>query len=313
MRFAENMERDPALREPNVTPILTAIPPDSTRKRGDGAHSGNPHVRARMGMPEHVAWAYQRPDGGRGFGFTGGHWHWSWAHDDFRKLVLNALVWVTGAEVPPDGVPSKTPSVEELEANQDFPKPRNWNQEKIQQDIEQWNRPSTSRIIYRNPRVYNVDHSFELVPDPKKIDRARDLKLWLPVPREWDSQKAVKIISVEPEPHAEYTDPEHGNRMLFWDFGKGPEKPVYAVNLKYRLQSYELRAEIDPNRVGSYDKTGQTYVLYTRSTDHIFITPEVETLAHTAIRDEKNPYLQGRRIADFVIKKMRYKFLRCDL
>jgi len=133
MRFAENME--------NVTPILTAIPPDSTRKRKDGAHSGNPHVRARMGMPEHVAWAYQRPDGGRGFGFTGGHWHWNWAHDDFRKLVLNALVWITGAEVPPDGVLSKTPSLEELEANQDYPKPKNWNREKIQQDIKRWNRP----------------------------------------------------------------------------------------------------------------------------------------------------------------------------
>ncbi len=131
MRFVENMQ--------NVTPILTAIPPDSTRKRKDGAHSGNPHIRARMGMPEHVAWAYEKPDGGRGFGFTGGHWHWNWAHNDFRKLVLNALVWVSGAEVPPDGVPSKTPSLEELEANQDFPQPKNWDREKIQQMIEQWN------------------------------------------------------------------------------------------------------------------------------------------------------------------------------
>ncbi len=133
MRFRENMQ--------NVTPILSAIPPDSTRKRGDGAHSGNPHVRARMGMQEHVAWAYERPDGGRGFGFTGGHWHWSWAHDDFRKLVLNALVWITGVEVPPNGVPSKRPSLEELEENQDYPKPGNWKREKIQKLIEQWNRP----------------------------------------------------------------------------------------------------------------------------------------------------------------------------
>ncbi len=133
MRFVEKME--------NVTPILTAIPPDSTRREGNDAHGANPHVRARMGMPEHVAWAYERPGGGRGFGFTGGHWHYNWAHDDFRKLVLNALVWIAGAEVPPDGVPSKTPSIEELEANQDYPKPNNWNREKIRDMIEQWNRP----------------------------------------------------------------------------------------------------------------------------------------------------------------------------
>jgi type 1 glutamine amidotransferase len=124
----------------NVSPILTAVPPDSTRKGKDDPHSGNPTVRARMGMPEHVAWAYERPGGGRGFGFTGGHWHWSWAHNDFRKLVLNGLVWVSGAEVPPNGVPSRTPSLEELEANQDYPRPDNWNREKIQQMIEQWNR-----------------------------------------------------------------------------------------------------------------------------------------------------------------------------
>lgn len=69
-------------------------------------------------------------------------------------------------------------------------------------------------IIYRNPRVYNVDYSFELVLDPNKINRAKDLKLWLPIPREWDSQKAVKIISVEPEPHAKYEDPEYGKERL---------------------------------------------------------------------------------------------------
>ena len=133
MRFVENME--------NVTPILTAIPPDSTRRKGNNAHGANPHVRARMGMPEHVAWAYERPGGGRGFGFTGGHWHYNWAHDDLRKVVLNGLVWVAGVEVPPNGVTSKTPSIEELEANQDYPKSNRWNPEKIRAMIRQWNRP----------------------------------------------------------------------------------------------------------------------------------------------------------------------------
>jgi len=131
MRFVDGMK--------NVTPILTATPPDSTRRKGNDAHGANEHVRARMGMPEHVAWAYERPDGGRGFGFTGGHWHWSWASDDFRKLVLNSLVWVAGAKVPADGVPSETPTIEQLEANQDYRQPRNFDRGKIQKLIEQWN------------------------------------------------------------------------------------------------------------------------------------------------------------------------------
>jgi len=81
MRFRPDME--------GVTPILTAVPPESTRNRPDGAHSGNPTVRSRKGMPEHVAWAYERPGGGRGFGFTGGHFHWAWSHDSYRKAMLN--------------------------------------------------------------------------------------------------------------------------------------------------------------------------------------------------------------------------------
>jgi type 1 glutamine amidotransferase len=131
MRFVEGMK--------GVTPVLTAIPPDSTRKGRDDAHGGNPIVRAELGMPEHVGWAYERPGGGRGFGFTGGHWHHSWAHNDFRKLILNALVWIAGADVPADGVPSKTPTMEELEANQDYPKPNDWNPERIRKQIEEWN------------------------------------------------------------------------------------------------------------------------------------------------------------------------------
>lgn len=166
-----------------------------------------------------------------------------------------------------------------------------------------------SGIIYRNPRVYNVDYKFELCPDPNKIDRDKDLKLWIPVPREWASQKAVKIISVAPKPHAEYTDPEHGNRMLFWDFGKTPEKTTYEINLRYRLESYEIYAEIDPNNVRTYDKTSEEYQLYTRSTHTVRITPKIREMAREAIGGETNPYLQAKCIFDFVRKKMRYKIL----
>lgn len=167
-------------------------------------------------------------------------------------------------------------------------------------------------IIYRNPRVYNVDYSFELFPDPKKIDRTKDLKLWVPIPREWDSQKAVQIISVQPPPHAEYEDPEHGNRMLFWDFGNEPEKPSYKVDIKFRLESYEVQAEVDPDKIGPYDKTTKEYALYTRSTHTVSITPKIREMAQEAVGDEKNPYLQAEQIFKFVRKNIFYKLHRLE-
>ena len=96
MRFAPGMK--------GVTPILSDVAPASTMKRGDGAHSGNPHVRKTVaaGAPQHVAWAFERENGGRGFGFTSGHNHLNWGDDDFRKTVLNAIVWVAKAKVRKD-------------------------------------------------------------------------------------------------------------------------------------------------------------------------------------------------------------------
>jgi hypothetical protein len=86
-----------------------------------------------------MAWARQRPDGGRGFGFTGGHDHWNWGNDNFRKLVLNAIVWTANVDVPEGGVPSKPLSVEDLMGNQDEPVPENFNKERIQKMLDEWN------------------------------------------------------------------------------------------------------------------------------------------------------------------------------
>lgn len=113
MRFVENMK--------GVTPILSALPPASTLNRPDGPHSNNPYVREAVltnKEPQHLMWVYERVDGGRGFGFTGGHSHKNWANENFRKVVLNAILWITKVEVPPDGVEC-TLSEEDLKANLD--------------------------------------------------------------------------------------------------------------------------------------------------------------------------------------------------
>lgn len=131
MRFRENMQ--------GVTPILTDVPPKSTLSRPDGPHSGNPVVRSKVGQPQHVAWATERSDGGRGFGFTGGHFHWNWGHPDHRKLVLNAILWTAGLEVPETGVESAALTLADLEANQDYDKPDDFNPARIQKLLEEWN------------------------------------------------------------------------------------------------------------------------------------------------------------------------------
>ncbi|MEO5958694.1 MAG: ThuA domain-containing protein [Opitutaceae bacterium] len=106
-----------------VKDILVATPSDTVR---DGPYvfpnGPYPHVQAAKGKPETMMWAVERPDGGRGFGFTGGHFHLNWQNDDQRKLVLNALVWLAKLEVPAGGVANAAVSDEEAQQNLD-PKP----------------------------------------------------------------------------------------------------------------------------------------------------------------------------------------------
>ena len=131
-----HMRFRPAMK--GVTPLLSALPPKETLKRKDGPHSGNPHVRKAVlerKEAQHTAWCSENEDGSRGFGFTGGHWHWNWGQPDFRKLVLNAILWTAHAEVPKDGVKSSVTKVEELTANQDF-EPRNFNAQAMQKKLD---------------------------------------------------------------------------------------------------------------------------------------------------------------------------------
>lgn len=52
-----------------------------------------------------VAWAYDRPAGGRSFVFTGCHLHASWGIDGFRQFVTNGILWSAGVDIPKGGAP----------------------------------------------------------------------------------------------------------------------------------------------------------------------------------------------------------------
>ena len=125
MRFIGDIDGGSAQAVSDTTfvPILTASPADEVR---DGPYvypkGPYPHIQAAKGRAETMLWAVERPDGGRGFGFTGGHFHDNWGNDQFRKVVLNALVWLAKAEVPEAGVESRV-SADDLNANLD-PKPK---------------------------------------------------------------------------------------------------------------------------------------------------------------------------------------------
>ena len=106
-----------------ITPVVTSRPPDA-RQATKPAASPDGSVQGERGRDELMLWTVDRPDGGRGFGITVGHSHLNWGNDDQRKLVLNALLWITKLDVPANGVSSKV-TPEDLTLNlDDKPDPR---------------------------------------------------------------------------------------------------------------------------------------------------------------------------------------------
>lgn len=111
MRFRKDME--------NIKPILNGTPDDEARSGSTSWPRGpKKHIVEASGRSEVLMWSIQRKDGGRGIGFTGGHVHNNWGNDDYRKLVLNGIIWTAGLDVPKKGVQS-TISPEFLKKNLD--------------------------------------------------------------------------------------------------------------------------------------------------------------------------------------------------
>jgi len=103
----------------HVTPLHGALPPIDIIKPGSGMDRGGISAleEVKKGIDQYCAWGFERPAGGRTFGFTGGHTHWNWGRDELRKLILNGIYWTTNSEVPAQGISSTRPTAKEMLAD----------------------------------------------------------------------------------------------------------------------------------------------------------------------------------------------------
>jgi type 1 glutamine amidotransferase len=64
-----------------------------------------PVLRAQIdGREETIAWAWERPDGGRSFGFSGLHFHDTWGKEEYRRLVAQGVLWTFKKPIPKNGL-----------------------------------------------------------------------------------------------------------------------------------------------------------------------------------------------------------------
>ena len=65
----------------------------------------HPLMQAEIeGRAETLAWAWDRPDGGRSFGFVGMHYHENWRLPEYRRLVAQGILWTLKLPISAGGV-----------------------------------------------------------------------------------------------------------------------------------------------------------------------------------------------------------------
>lgn len=75
------------------------------RLKFSGSGTITPLLKARIeGGLETCAWAFERPDGGRSFGFCGMHDHRNWRIVACRRLIAQGVLWSLKLSIPSQGL-----------------------------------------------------------------------------------------------------------------------------------------------------------------------------------------------------------------
>jgi type 1 glutamine amidotransferase len=93
-------------------PILRGVSPVELHeefyfklKWASPAEQITPLIQVRIEDEDHtVGWAWERPDGGRSFGFSGLHFHENWKVDSYQRMLAQSVRWVLKREIPKSGV-----------------------------------------------------------------------------------------------------------------------------------------------------------------------------------------------------------------
>jgi putative membrane-bound dehydrogenase-like protein len=128
----------------------------------------NEHGDGGFGKQQTLMWCRDPEQGGRGVGFSGGHFHHNWAIDDLRKMVLNSIVWIARGEVPKSGVASAPISDEQLNQNLDS-RPRSPLKKPVTADILKM----APMIRPKDPANYNQKAHYAMIAKKKEKEKAK--------------------------------------------------------------------------------------------------------------------------------------------
>lgn len=157
----------------------------------------------------------------------------------------------------------------------------------------------TNPKFLKNPEEYKGKYIFTLKfqenTNPNKLD------LFIPVPKEWSTQKNVQIVSITPEGSHGF-DQVYKNQYAYFTLDDVSNKKIVVKEI-FNFQCYEVETNVDPEKVGEYNINSLLCRGYTKGEEFIDVD-RLRPVAQEIVGNEKNPYKQSRLIYDWVIDNM---------
>ena len=161
---------------------------------------------------------------------------------------------------------------------------------------------------YGNPRTYRISYTATIVNIDSTMDR---VQIYLPLPREWESQKNVQIESVTPKPNSINVETEYGSKMAYFELYDVRPGQSREFTAQYTFTFYETHMTIDPSKIGSYNKSDPEYIKFSAHRPHENIEsndPLIQNAAAEIVRGAENAYFKARRIYDWIVANIEYRF-----
>ncbi len=152
--------------------------------------------------------------------------------------------------------------------------------------------------------AWNVAHDIPSEQPPQ-------LRFWSAAIREYQNQKNIHNVSIEPEPTDRFPDPENGNHILYWDFS--PHLTVgdtIVIKRRFSYSTYDFAPKINPDSVMVHwpEIPADIKTFYTKPERSLEQTTEMTDTIRTIIGNETNPFRQARLIYDWVQNYMTYVY-----
>ena len=161
---------------------------------------------------------------------------------------------------------------------------------------------------FSNPQRFRIRSTVTIVNINSTMDR---FQVYLPVPREWASQRNVSIERIEPTPTMISTDPVYGNGIAYFLLTNVPKHSSWNFTVQYTFTFYETHIQVDPAKVGEYNISDPEYAKYTRhrpADDVESDDPIIQNAAKDIVGAETNPYLKAKRIYEWIAANIEYQY-----